>query len=187
MTAVAELHAIANEARTGPLQALAALAAGLVAERSGDPGAARKHLEDAVDLFTQSGAPFETGRARIELARVLGALGRADAARDEARRAIEDLTPLAASLELARARVQFDSLSARPDAPAPAAADAKGLTPRQVEILRLISTGLNNQAIAERLFISEHTVHRHVANTLTKLNASSRAAAVAQAGRLGLL
>ena len=37
------------------------------------------------------------------------------------------------------------------------------------------------------LFISEHTVHRHVANTLTKLNASFRSAAVAQAGRLGLL
>jgi DNA-binding NarL/FixJ family response regulator len=61
------------------------------------------------------------------------------------------------------------------------------LTPRQIEILRLISTGLNNQAIADRLFISEHTVHRHVANTLTKLNVSSRSAAVAQAARLGLL
>ena len=64
---------------------------------------------------------------------------------------------------------------------------AQVLTPRQIEILRLISTGLNNQAIADRLFISEHTVHRHVANTLTKLNVSSRSAAVAQAGRLGLL
>jgi len=54
-------------------------------------------------------------------------------------------------------------------------------------VLRLISEGLNNQAIAERLFISEHTVHRHVANTLTKLNVSSRSAAVAHASRLGLL
>ena len=63
----------------------------------------------------------------------------------------------------------------------------KTLTPREIEILQLISTGLNNQAIAERLFISEHTVHRHVANTLTKLNVSSRSAAVAHAGRLGLL
>jgi LuxR family transcriptional regulator, maltose regulon positive regulatory protein len=52
---------------------------------------------------------------------------------------------------------------------------------------QLISTGLNNQAISERLFISEHTVHRHVANTLAKLDVSSRSAAVAQAGRLGLL
>ena len=185
--AVAELRAIANEAGTGPLQALASLAAGLVAARSGDPKSARKHLEDAVDLFKESGAPFETGRARVELARVMGALGRPEAAVDEARRAIEDLTPLGARLEIARARAVLDALTAGPVTASPGVDERKGLTPREIEILRLISTGLNNQAIAERLFISEHTVHRHVANTLTKLNVSSRSAAVAQAGRLGLL
>ena len=185
--AVAELHAIASEARTGPLRASASLAAGLVAARLSDPKSARKHLEDAVDLFKESGAPFETGRARAELARVMGALGRPEAAAEEARRAIEDLAPLGASLEIARAHAVLDALTTSPAPASPGANDRKGLTPREVEILRLISTGLNNQAIAERLFISEHTVHRHVANTLTKLNASSRAAAVAQAGRLGLL
>jgi len=185
--AVVELRAIANEAGTGPLQALASLAAGLVASRSRDPKSARKHLEDAVDLFKESGAPFETGRARVELARVMGALGRPEAGVNEARRAIEDLTPLGAGLEIARARAVLDALATGPAAASPGAGDRKGLTPREVEILRLISTGLNNQAIAERLFISEHTVHRHVANTLTKLNVSSRSAAVAQAGRLGLL
>jgi len=56
-----------------------------------------------------------------------------------------------------------------------------------VEILRLISSGLSNQAIADRLCISEHTVHRHVANTLSKLDVPSRSAAVAHAARLGLL
>jgi ATP/maltotriose-dependent transcriptional regulator MalT len=56
-----------------------------------------------------------------------------------------------------------------------------------VEVLRLISSGLSNQAIAKRLSISEHTVHRHVANTLSKLDVPSRSAAVAQAARLGLL
>jgi DNA-binding CsgD family transcriptional regulator len=185
--AVAELQAIANEARTGPLRALASLAAGLVAARSGDPISARTHLEDAVDLFKESGAPFETGRARVELARVMGALGRPEAAEDEARRAIEDLTPLGAGLEIARARGVLDALTSGPAAMSAVAEDRKGLTPREVEIVRLISTGLNNHAIAQRLFISEHTVHRHVANTLTKLNAPSRSAAVAQAGRLGLL
>jgi DNA-binding CsgD family transcriptional regulator len=185
--AVAELQAIANDAGTGPLRALASLAAGLLAARSGDPKSASKHLEDAVDLFKESGAPFETGRARVELARVMGALARREAAVDEARRAIEDLTPLGATLELARARDVLDALTTSPaDAP-PGPEDRKGLTPREVEILRLISTGLNNQAIAEQLFISEHTVHRHVANTLAKLNVSSRSAAVAHAGRLGLL
>ncbi len=185
--AVAELGVIASEARTGPLQALASLAAGLVAERAGDPTTARRQLEDAIDLFKESGAPFETARARVELARVLGALGRADAGADEARLAIEELTPLGAGLELARARAALEALTASVAGIAPAVEDRKGLTPREVEILRLISDGLNNRAIAERLFISEHTVHRHVANVLTKLGVASRSAAVAQAGRLGLL
>jgi DNA-binding CsgD family transcriptional regulator len=188
--AVAELQSIAGEARTGPLRALASLAAGLVAARTGNPTPARQHLEDAVDLFKASGAPYETARARVELAGVMGALGRRDAGIDEARRAIDDLTVLGATLELARARAALDALIAGPAAPPAAAVDAPHasmLTSRQIEILRLISLGLNNQAIAERLFISEHTVHRHVANTLTKLNVSSRSAAVAQAGRLKLL
>jgi DNA-binding CsgD family transcriptional regulator len=185
--AVAELHAIAAEAGTGPLRALASLASGLVAARSGDPMTARKHLEDAVDLFQESGAPFETGRARVELAGVMRALGRPEAAVDEARRAIADLEPLGASFELARAHAVLEPLTAEPVGASAAVGDRQGLTPREIEILRLISTGLNNQAIAERLFISQHTVHRHVANTLTKLNVSSRSAAVAHAGRLGLL
>ena len=102
----------------------------------------------------------------------------------EARRAIDDLSPLGATLELARAQAVLDAVAGRPAAQGD---DRKGLTQREIEVLKLISTGLNNQAIAERLFISEHTVHRHVANTLTKLNVSSRSAAVAHAGRLGLL
>ncbi len=185
LPAVAELHAIAEETQTAPLRARASFASGLVAARSGDANAARTHLEDAVDLFKASGAPFETGRARVELARAMGALGRHVAAIDEAARAIDDLTPLGAILELARARTVLETAT-RATTPA-SSDDRKGLTPREVEVLQLISTGLNNQAIATRLFISEHTVHRHVANTLTKLNVSSRSAAVAHAGRLGLL
>ncbi|MEO8070630.1 MAG: response regulator transcription factor [Acidobacteriota bacterium] len=193
--AATELDAIAKEARTGPLQALAAAVAGRVAARAGDPQSARPHLEDAVDLFKASGAPFETGRARVELAKVLGALERRDAAVAEIRRAIADLTPLGASLEIARAQAVLDEFVAdvagsgtgRAAGLASSPSVAPGLTPREVEILRLISTGLNNQSIADRLFISEHTVHRHVANLLGKLDVSSRSAAVAQAARLGLL
>jgi LuxR family maltose regulon positive regulatory protein len=123
------------------------------------------------------------------------ALGRTDAAVVEARRAIEVLTVLGATLEMARARAVLDSATepvtdcetALRGKRGAAEEGKKALTPREIEILRLISTGLNNQAIAARLFISEHTVHRHVANTLGKLNVSSRSAAVAQAARLGLL
>jgi predicted ATPase/DNA-binding CsgD family transcriptional regulator len=62
-----------------------------------------------------------------------------------------------------------------------------GLTRRELEILGLVAGGMSNQQIADSLTISEHTVHRHVANVLGKLGVSSRTAAVAQAARLDLL
>ncbi len=76
----------------------------------------------------------------------------------------------------------FSSKTVKASASSPA-----GLTGREIEVLRLVADGLNNQIIAERLFLSEHTVHRHVANIFNKLSVSSRAAAVAQAARRGLL
>jgi LuxR family maltose regulon positive regulatory protein len=60
------------------------------------------------------------------------------------------------------------------------------LTRRESEVLRLVAEGLSNKQIAERLTLSEHTVHRHVANILVKLRLSSRAAAAAYAARQGL-
>jgi pimeloyl-ACP methyl ester carboxylesterase/DNA-binding CsgD family transcriptional regulator len=61
------------------------------------------------------------------------------------------------------------------------------LTPRETEVLRLVASGLSNREIASSLVLSEHTVHRHVANILRKLARSSRAAATADAARLGLI
>jgi LuxR family maltose regulon positive regulatory protein len=185
--AASELEGIADDARTAPLRAMARLAAGLVAARSGDARVARAQLEDAVDLFKESGSPFETARARIDLAGVMLASGRTDAAVEEANRAVDELTPLGARREVERARAFLDAANAAPAAPSSTVEGRNGLTAREIEILRLISHGLNNQAIAERLFISDHTVHRHVANILGKLNLSSRSAAVAQAARRGLL
>jgi len=181
-----ELTGIAQEANTDALRASASLAAGVLDAAHGEAKSARRHLEDAVDLFERSRAPFETGRARVALARVLGDLGRRDAAAEEARRAIDDFMPLSATLELSRAQ-DFLATLEKETAPAAPASEKGGLTSREVEVLRLISEGLTTNAIADRLFISEHTVHRHVANTLTKLNVSSRSAAVAHAARLGLL
>ena len=188
--ALDELRSIANSANTSPLLASASLAAGLVSSATDDLAAARRELEDAVDLYEKSGAPFEAAHARVHLASVLERLGRADAAMAEVDRARAELTRLDAKLELAAADAVRQRLTATPERgrPVPGAArDAAGLTARELEVLRLISSGLSNQAIAERLFISEHTVHRHVANTLSKLDVPSRSAAVAQAAKLGLL
>ena len=61
------------------------------------------------------------------------------------------------------------------------------LTARETEVLRLVASGLSNREIAGSLVLSEHTVHRHVANILRKLAQSSRSAATAHAVRLGLI
>jgi DNA-binding NarL/FixJ family response regulator len=61
------------------------------------------------------------------------------------------------------------------------------LSPRETEILRLMASGLGNSAIASALEISPHTVRTHVQAVLTKLNRSSRVAAVGAARQSGLL
>ena len=64
---------------------------------------------------------------------------------------------------------------------------ASPLTSRETEVLRLVAAGLNNRQIASSLVVSEHTVHRHVANILRKLAQPSRAGAAAHAARVGLI
>ena len=61
------------------------------------------------------------------------------------------------------------------------------LSAREREVLGLVALGLSDTQIAERLVISPHTVHRHVANILAKLRLPTRAAAAARAARTGLL
>ncbi|HSK61309.1 MAG TPA: helix-turn-helix transcriptional regulator, partial [Actinomycetospora sp.] len=61
------------------------------------------------------------------------------------------------------------------------------LSRRECEVLRLVADGYGDRAIAATLVLSEHTVHRHVANILVKLGCPSRSAAVAEALRTGVL
>jgi two-component system nitrate/nitrite response regulator NarL len=70
---------------------------------------------------------------------------------------------------------------ARPGSP------SETLTPRELEVLRLLAEGLPNKAIARQLDISEHTVKFHLNAILGKLGAQSRTEAVVQAIRLGLV
>jgi LuxR family transcriptional regulator, maltose regulon positive regulatory protein len=152
---------------TDALHAARELAEGRVAAATGDHERARTHLEDAVDGFERCGAPFEAAEARTDLASTLLALGRSDAAEREAEAAREAMRELRAGVE----------------APAPA---PSGLTPREHDVLRLLAEGLTNRQIAERLVVSQHTVHRHVTNILRKLELPSRAAAAAHAVRSGV-
>jgi DNA-binding NarL/FixJ family response regulator len=55
------------------------------------------------------------------------------------------------------------------------------LSPRELQVLRLVASGRTNRAIAAELFLSNKTVARHVGNIFAKLGVSSRAAATAYA------
>jgi DNA-binding NarL/FixJ family response regulator len=79
---------------------------------------------------------------------------------------------LGASPDLAR----IDSLTQRAPSRPP-----QGLTPRELQVLRLVATGKTNKTIATELFVTEKTVDRHVSNIFRKLNVPSRAAATAYA------
>ena len=62
-----------------------------------------------------------------------------------------------------------------------------GLTEREADVLRLVATGLTNRDIAAKLFLSDKTVARHLANIYAKLDLSSRTAAAAYAFQHGLV
>jgi DNA-binding NarL/FixJ family response regulator len=83
-----------------------------------------------------------------------------------------------------------DILAAVPSIPPPQRQPGElnsTLTPREIEVLRMLAEGLANKNIAWRLGISEHTVKFHIASILAKLKASGRAEAVAIGMRQGLI
>ena len=161
---LAELRELEQRIGTTPLRAAADFTDGLLAAASGELERARSLLEDAVEGYVRSNAPYETAQARLALAESLRALGRTERAAAEEASAQTTLRELGAKL--------------------PRRLD--GVTPREREVLALLAEGLTNRQIAERLVVSEHTVHRHVTNILRKLGVPSRAAAAAHAARTGM-
>ena len=164
----AELEREAERLTTPHMRARAALTTARVRLAAGAHDDARRASEDAADLFSTCAAPYDAACAQLVLADALTALARPERAAAEARAAGQAM----AALTGRRTRQ-------------PAVGDE--LTARELEILRLVAQGQSDGEIADRLFLSPHTVHRHVANVRTKLRLPSRAAAVAYAARAGLL
>ena len=166
--ACTDLEEIAERYETRMLSAMAGHARGAVELAGGRPREALVALRRAAQVWQELAAPYEAACARVLVALACRALGD-----DEA-----------ASLELEAARDVFERLGAGPDATwveslalPPLAADRYGLTPRELEVLRLVAAGKSNREIAKELVISGHTVARHVQNILAKLDVSSRTAA----------
>ena len=92
--------------------------------------------------------------------------------------------------DVARGESAFDARSAAAmvrGLNTPSASEAKHLTPRETEVLRLLARGLSNRDIGARLYISETTAKFHVGNILRKLEVTRRAEAVYEASKMGVI
>jgi DNA-binding CsgD family transcriptional regulator len=174
-----ELHAIATGLGMDGLIAMAEHARGSVLVAGGNARGALEPLQYASRVWQRIGAPYLAARTRVQVARAYRDLGDDDGA----------------ALELDAAKKVFAALGAAPDLhaatglalpAAPAAQDAHGLSVRELEVLALVAAGKTNKLIAQELFLSEKTVHRHVSNIFVKLGVSTRAAATAWAYQHGL-
>jgi DNA-binding CsgD family transcriptional regulator len=148
----------------------------------------------AVEGLRATGRPYALAYARWRFAEALLGEGDRAAATDELRTAYQatltlGAAPMQAAIEglAARARIPLvPDAAAVPVAAEPAVPDPFGLTPREREVLALVSTGRTNRQIADELFISESTAGVHVSNILGKLGVATRTEAAGVAVRLNL-
>lgn len=161
--AAQELASIAATVGTPALQAHADAAQARLTDGRG----AVERWQDAARGFRTAGLAFDEAEARLELAVALRAVGDDAGARVQEKSARAALSPLR-------------------DRPGGGSGEVDPLTGRQAEVLRLIARGLSNAEIAAQLQLSQHTVHRHVANIYNALDLGSRAAAAAYAVNHGL-
>ncbi|NNJ12826.1 AAA family ATPase [Chloroflexales bacterium ZM16-3] len=150
------------------------------------PRRAAEHFAAAAAFWKQRGAVPDVVRLGRRQAQALLRCDGADA-RAQARQLIAEARAIAEPIGYAYERAKLDALE--PPAPArahPAPRSPDGLTPRELEVLALITRGLSNRAIAEALVISEKTAEVHVRNILAKLGFSSRTQAATYAVERGL-
>jgi DNA-binding NarL/FixJ family response regulator len=165
---VAELKEIAGSFGCSALQAAGRFADARLALATGDAVRATTAARQAAAAWTRLSARHELARCRVVAGQAMRLLG------DEE----------SAVSELEAARKTFSELGAAPDERAVAALLGTdpapgGLSPREVEVLRLVAAGRSNPQIAGELFLSEKTVARHLSNIFTKLGVGSRTAAAA--------
>ncbi len=144
--------------------------------RGPDPAAAVAAARQATQIFADAGLLIDAGRAGLCAGLACAAAGERDQALTEFRAAARTFAACGAhSLHAATVREQR-RLGARVPAPGPASrtADPDGLSPRELDVVRLVAEGRTNQQIADALFVSVRTVETHLAHVFAKLGVTSR-------------
>jgi DNA-binding CsgD family transcriptional regulator len=161
-----ELSEIAARYSTEGLGALAAQCRGAILLAGRQAREALPLLRQAFKVWMRIGMPYAAARVRVLVATACRALGDQDGVALELGAAKEVFERLGAAAELRKLRSSEGGLP-------------RGLSARELEVLRLVASGKTNKVIARQLFLSEKTVDRHVSNIFDKVEVSSRAAATA--------
>jgi DNA-binding NarL/FixJ family response regulator len=173
---LAEIAEAEQRHPTPAVRAQVAEARGALALAEGRTSEALACLRKATQGWRELGAPYETAQASVLVAAACQAVDDEEGAAMELRAALNTFARLGARPDVTRVREllhQSDGVHHR-------------LSPRELEVLRLVAAGKTNAAIAAELFLSERTIHRHVSSILAKLGASSRTAAATYAVQHGI-
>lgn len=189
-----QLESIVVAVNTLPIRGSFCYTGGLFALSKKNVEEARRLFQDAVFCFSKCSIAFETAMARLGLARALATpigigigAGRIQAAREEAQTALNMFSEIGANYEIENAQRLLAEWGAAAKKKVYLDDGGVALTKREAEVLRLVADGKSDKQIAASLYLSEHTVHRHISNILLKMNVSSRAAAVAKLAKSGAL
>jgi DNA-binding NarL/FixJ family response regulator len=166
-----ELASIAARNDIPFLRALCYRSSGAVLAAEGNALEALEELRKSLIVWCELQAPYEASRVRFLMALAYRKLGDEETALLELNEVRQAFKRLGATAEVSRVDLLLKDT-------------AKGtgpLTQREVQVLRLVASGMTNRKIANKLFISEKTVARHLSNIFTKLDLSSRTAATAYA------
>ena len=157
----------------------------LLSQTMGDLDQATAHFEDALE-FSSSGCRPELAWTCCDYAdTLLQKGGTGEHAR--AMSLLEKSLSVAGELGMGPLMERVVSLQEKADSqPARGPEYPDGLTPREVEVLRLIATGKTDREVSEELFVSVRTVTTHVSNIRNKIGAANRTEAATYANRHGL-
>lgn len=166
LQATKELHHIARKFDTPYLYAISSYCQGSVLIAEGNFQVSKEHLYKALKIWDTLHLPYESALTRELIGLVYRKLNDKDNS----------------NLELAAAKWVFEQLNSQPDLDrinrmlngSSGGHKSHGLSLRELQVLRLVTSGKTNKSVAGELFISERTVDRHVSNIFNKLNVSSR-------------
>lgn len=169
-----ELREIAEGINTLPIKAALLSAEGIFNLSADKLNEAKQSLEKAVDIYDDIKAPSESSRTRLILAKALIKLNQLTQAEAELNEAMTTFKELGAEKDFEKAKSLLKNLYKNK-------ADETDknkfeFTGRELEVLKLIAEGKNNEEIAEKLFLSVRTVEKHITNIYSKLGVSGKSA-----------